>query len=94
MIDFYLKATTEVLMDEALTEAGLLVDGEPTQGVHIDRIGLNPMKFSGADAEGEPIFEVQTGYHLNLRIIDEERFDLAGLEALSVFPETPMRVWA
>lgn len=44
------------------------------------------------DAE-EPVYTAEPGYHVNLRIINDE-LDTAPLDEFAVHPVTPARVWA
>lgn len=89
MQDFYLKAADEAAMDAALLAAGLIdADGALTKGVSLDRIG----PFARFDAAGEVV--EYPDYHCNVRIADSaETGDLAPLEAMSVLPAQPYRVW-
>lgn len=87
MQDYYLRATSEAAMDAALEASGLTVDGQPTAGVAIDRIGI---------ISREPVIETLTGWHANVRLLfDPTPEQLAELDAVSIAePSTPFRVWA
>ena len=88
MSDLYLKATDEASIAPALEALG-------TDGVYVDIIGLDPVRTVGIDADGNPITEVCTGYHVNVRTT----FELSEEQALAIepfaiiAPNTPMRVW-
>ena len=88
MSDLYLKAPDEATMATALEALGV-------DGVYIDVIGLDPVRSIGIDADGNPITEVCTGYHVNVRTT----FELSEEQVLAiepfaiVAPNTPMRVW-
>lgn len=95
--DFYLKAADQATIDAALAEAGLLdQDGEPTEGVSIDRIG--PItRVTGMEADGEtPITSTDPDYHLNLRLrfvpTEAQQAALAAYEIMP--PAAPFRVWS
>ncbi len=92
-MDLCLKADSQEAMDEMLLTAGLIdEEGNPTEGVDLDRIGTIS-RVTGYDDEGEPIIKTYPGYHANVRVaweVDEAEFD----EFLVVPPEVPFRVWA
>ena len=94
MIDFYLKAENETVMNKVLLDAGLVVPNYedelvPAQGVSIDVIG----PFSRFDENG-----VETKYpewHVNLRsLIELTEEQEQALTSISVTPSKPIRVWA
>lgn len=96
MTDLYLKATTEAEMNEALTQAGVLVDidGElyPAVGVSYDPIG----PFTRVDYSVEPPVETYyPDWHVNVRSYDltEDQIDMLAPFSI-VPPHTPYRVWA
>lgn len=88
MSDLYLKAPDEAAMATALEALG-------TDGVYIDVIGLDPVRTIGIDADGNPITEVCTGYHVNVRTTFELSEEQAAIidPITIVAPNTPMRVW-
>ncbi len=94
MTDLYLRAVDEKSMDEALTKAGITIDGEPVPGVSLDRIG-SFSKITGYDEKGNPIVKDYPEYHCNVRInfLSEEAMKL--LEPLAIVPpEVPYRKFA
>lgn len=90
----YLKATSEVDLEYALTEAGLMQDLNPgddeielvlAPGYELDMIG----KILKPDANGD-LVEIP-GFHANLRgPVTQEQLDL--LPVIDP-PENPVRVW-
>lgn len=88
-MDYYLKAPTEVEMNEALLAAGVIDEnGDPTPGVNVDVIG----PFTRWDYSTEPPTPVEyPDWHVNLR----SAFELKGLDAFIIVPpEHPFRMWA
>lgn len=92
MTDLYLKADSQEAMDTALITAGLIDDeGQPAEGVDLDRIGTIS-RVTGYDEAGEAIIKIQDGYHANVRTAFD--FDGDGMgDFIVVPPETPFRVW-
>jgi hypothetical protein len=91
-MDLYLKADSQEAMDAMLLSVGLIDDdGEPTQGIDLDRIGeISRVKGYGED--GEPIIKTYDGYHANVRTAQD--FDESLLNEFLVIPlGTPFRVW-
>jgi hypothetical protein len=89
MIDFYLKAADEAAMNTALQTAGAIdADGNPVERVSLDKIG----PFTRFDDAGEAA--EYPDYHCNVRIVTSANVgDLAPLDAMSVLPSQPFRVW-
>jgi hypothetical protein len=85
MIDLYLKFT-----DEAAATA-VLYTGEHSNFANIDTIGTIYKPTGGVDAEGSPVMALLDGWHVNVRVVDE---DATSLESYVVTPTAPVRVWA
>lgn len=85
MIDLYLKFT-----DEAAATAVLYTEDRPNFA-NIDTIGVIHKPTGGTDAEGNSIMEALEGWHVNVRVVDE---DATALEQYAVTPAVPVRVWA
>lgn len=87
MIDYYLK-----FKDEAKANS-VLLDGETPRFKNIDTIGTIYTPTNEVDADGYPIMAAVDGWHVNVRVVDEDATDL---EPFRVDPEpvTPVRVWA
>jgi len=83
MTDFYLKFDTEA------AATAVLYDGETPRYRNIDTIGVI---YSNTGTDEEPVMEPIPGWHVNVRLVDEE--DAEALEDFQVFPQTPSRVWA
>lgn len=92
MIDLFLRASDQAVMDAALSAAGLIVDGEAAPLVCLDRIGPFD-RITGEDQEGEPIFERYTAYHANVRLLADIGDVAALADILIVPPHRPVRVW-
>ena len=87
MIDYYLK-----FKDEAEANS-VLLDGEIPRFKNIDIIGTIYTPTDKVDADGYSVMAAVDGWHVNVRVIDEDATDL---EPFRVDPEpsTPARVWA
>ena len=85
MIDLFLKFTNEVAATEAL-----YTDGNPNFA-HIDTIGVIHKPTGQTDVEGNPILAALDGWHVNVRVIDE---DYSTVTQYAVTAKTPVRVWA
>jgi hypothetical protein len=55
---------------------------------NIDTIGVIYKRTGGTDEE--PVMTALPGWHVNVRVVDE---DGAALEPFQIYPVTPMRVW-
>lgn len=86
MIDLFLKFTSEAQANSVLYKT----DGEPKYA-NISVIGLIYKPTGQTDAEGNPVMSALDGWHVNVRVVDEE---VTGLEQYSVIPTNPVRVWA
>ena len=99
MTDFYLKFTdeaeaTSVLYTQEPTawdEEGNVTATEPRQAyANISTIGVIYKPTGETDAEGNPVMASLDGWHVNVRVVGE---DATALEAFSVTPTLPVRVW-
>jgi hypothetical protein len=99
MTDFYLKFTDEaeataVLYTQEPTawdEQGNVTATEPRQAyANISTIGVIYKPTGETDAEGNPVMASLDGWHVNVRVVGE---DATALEAFSVTPALPVRVW-
>ena len=99
MIDLYLKftdeaAATAVLYTQEPTawdEDGNVTATEPRQAyANISTIGVIYKPTGETDAEGNPVMVALDGWHVNVRVVDE---DPTPLEAFAVTPTLPVRVW-
>ena len=59
---------------------------------NIDTIGQITKLTGELDGQGQPIIEVLDGWHVNVFLMPDE--DGSSLEAYTVYPSTPFRVWA
>ena len=100
MTDLYLKFTDEaeataVLYTQEPTEwdeQGNVTATEPRQAyANISTIGIIYKPTGETDAEGNPVMASLDGWHVNVRVVGE---DATALEAFSVTPALPVRVWA
>ena len=101
MKDLYLKFTNADEMKINLIKIGFSLDEETgslyCENVSIDFIGIisQPVKPLTEYQNIEDIeYVVQDGYHVNLRIMNTDDFDLSILDKFIVNPETPVRMWA
>ena len=85
MIDLYLKFT-----DEAAATAVLYTEDRPNFA-NIDTIGTIYKPTGEVDAEGNSVMGALEGWHVNVRVVDE---DDDGLKQYAVTPTVPVRVWA
>lgn len=83
-MDLYLKFT-----DEAAATAVLYTEGHPNFA-NIDIIGTIYKPTSEVDNEGNPVMGALEGWHVNVRVVDE---DATALEQYAVTPTVPVRVW-
>lgn len=98
-IDLNLKADNEKDMIAALVAAGFTYETESGAVFHgdaaVDLIGAI-YKPTGMvdeiDGQSVPVMAAVPGYHANVRTRSEEMAN--ALDALRVYPETPVRVWA
>ena len=99
MIDLYLKAGNQSAMTEALKTAGFSQDPDSGALYHpnaaLDVIGtIYQPTGETMMIEGEvvPVMAPVPGYHANVRTTSEAL--ATALDALRLYPETPVRVWA
>lgn len=99
MTDLYLKftdeaAATAVLYTQEPTawdEEGNVTATEPRQAyANISTIGVIYKPTGEVDAEGNPVMAALDGWHVNVRVINE---DPTPLEQYAVTPAVPVRVW-
>lgn len=98
MKDYFLRANSRKIIDEALQSAGLLsyIDGEYVANAAIDYVGIvdRPTGRMLLDSEGEEYPEMAPveGYHVNLRadLTAEQEALLPIIEA----PNNPQRIFA
>jgi hypothetical protein len=98
MTDYYLRATTESDLDDALIAAGLAEErdiGEaeiavlPVEGVTLDRIGPIPAVL---DEEGVILRPGDNRYHANLRVAEPlSQAQLDELPLVDPLPTVPCR---
>ena len=103
MTDFYLKFASEeeartvlyTVTPAVLSEEGEVVTEEQVKPnyMNIDVLGVIYEPTAEVDADGYPVMAPLDGWHVNVRVIDE---DATNLEPFRVEPEpsTPARVWA
>lgn len=84
MIDFYLK-----FKDEAEAVA-VLYNDKGANYANIDTIGIIYQTTDEIDTEGNPIMSELEGWHVNVRVVNE---DPTPLEQYAVIPTLPVRVW-
>jgi hypothetical protein len=98
-MDLYLKftdeaAATAVLYTQEPTawdEEGNVTASEPRQAyANISTIGIIYKPTGETDAEGNPVMAALDGWHVNVRVVDE---DPTPLEQYAVTPAVPVRVW-
>lgn len=91
MIDLYLKAPTEEVLNDALIRCALINDG-PSEGVLLDVIG--PITRLDYSVE-PPVEKVYPDWHVNVRCPELTEEHAAILEPFMITPpEVPYRVWA
>lgn len=99
MTDLYLKFTDEaaaaaVLYTQEPTawdEEGNVTATEPRQAyANISTIGIIYKPTGETDAEGNPVMAALDGWHVNVRVVNE---DPTPLEQYAVTPAAPVRVW-
>jgi len=82
-MDMYLK------FDSEAAATAVLYDGETPRYRNIDTIGVI---YSNTGTDEEPVMEPIPGWHVNVRLVDDE--DADALEPYAVEVSTPVRVWA
>jgi len=82
-MDMYLK------FDSKAAATAVLYDGETPRYRNIDTIGVI---YSNTGTDEEPVMEPIPGWHVNVRLVDDE--NAAALEPYAVEVSTPVRVWA
>ena len=99
MIDLYLKAGSKSAMTLALKTAGFIQDADSGALYHpaaaLDAFGtIYAPTGETTIVEGEqvPVTAPVPGYHANVRTTSEAL--ASALDALRLYPETPVRVWA
>lgn len=99
MIDLYLKAGSKSAMTMALKTAGFILDPDSGALYHpsasLDVIGTiyQPTgETTMVEGEQVPVTAPVPGYHANVRTTSEAL--PSALDALRLYPETPVRVWA
>ncbi|WP_347115949.1 hypothetical protein AAHB66_09100 [Leclercia sp. S52] len=100
MKDLYLRFADADEMRTQLFAAGFVVDEEQGSLYHpevsLDVVGVITVttEIQNPGKENEVIkYASLPGYHVNLRVTDESLV-LASLDAFTVFPDSPYRVWA
>jgi hypothetical protein len=83
-MDYYLS-----FPDEAAAIKVLYGAEDVPNFANIDTIGVIYKRTGGTD--DEPVMTAILGWHVNLRVVDE---DDKALQPFAVTPVTPMRVWA
>ena len=99
MIDLYLKSGSKSAMTLALKTAGFIEDADSGALYHpaaaLDVIGaIYAPTGDTSMVEGElvPVTAPVPGYHANVRTTSEAL--ASALDAMRLYPETPVRVWA
>jgi hypothetical protein len=82
-MDYYLS-----FPDEAAAKTVLYGAEDMPNFANIDTIGII-YKRTG-DTDDEPVMTAIPGWHVNVRVVDE---DDKALQPFAVTPATPMRVW-
>ena len=78
--------------DEAQAKSVLFAeDGTPSYR-NIDTIGQITKLTGELDDQGQPITQTLDGWHVNVFLLPDENGSV--LEAYTVYPSTPFRVWA
>jgi hypothetical protein len=75
--------------DEAAANKVLYGAEDMPNYANIDTIGIIYKRTGGTDEE--PVMTAIPGWHVNVRLVDE---DDKALQPFEVHPATPMRVWA
>ena len=89
MFDYYMNTESQEDATKALTEVGIMVDGEITPSANIDIIG-EWVEVGGVGVDGEATYTTLPGFHFNVR---------SGVEIVwpayvtQNSPKTPWRVW-
>lgn len=86
MIDLFLK-----FPNEAKAKSVLYTDTLQPKFAHIDIIGTIYKPTGNVDEEGNAIMAALDGWHVNVRVVDE---DPTTIEQYAVIPTAPVRVWA
>jgi len=93
MRDLYLRFADVDEMHKKLIDFGFQYDESQRlyhPGICLDVVGV----ITNLVGEGEAIQYVEEpGYHVNLRVTDDG-LNLSALDAFTVTPKTPARVWA
>lgn len=84
-MDLYLK-----FKDKAEADAALYTEGSANYA-NIDVIGVIHKPTGETDADGNPIMAALDGWHVNVRVVDE---NATVLEQYQIHPTVPLRVWA
>lgn len=102
MQDFYLSFSDEAAAKAVLYRIEGAVEANPEMGVeasdgyevanyaNIDTIGVIYKPTGETDAEGNPVMAALDGWHVNVRVVNE---DPTPLEQYAVTPFMPVRVW-
>lgn len=98
-MDLYLKFADEAaaaavlytLHPEVTDEQGTVTEAYTTANyANIDTIGIIYKPTGEVDAEGSPVMAALDGWHVNVRVVNE---DPTPLEQYAVTPSMPVRVW-
>jgi hypothetical protein len=84
-MDYYLA-----FPDEAAAIKVLYGAEDMPNYANIDTIGVIYKPTGETDAENNPVMAALPGWHVNVRVVDE---DDTALQPFAVTPATPMRVW-
>ena len=79
MQDFYLKTPDEAVMRAALMDAGLMGSEGEALGCAIDMVG---------------VIAGQSGYHANVRLMNEADINIGAIEPWRIYPLSPVRTFA
>jgi hypothetical protein len=82
-MDYYLS-----FPDEAAAVKVLYGAEDMPNFANIDTIGIIYKRTGGTD--DEPVMTAIPGWHVNVRVVDE---DDKALQSFEIHPATPMRVW-
>lgn len=84
MIDLYLR------FDDEAAWAALGI--EPDELLAIDVVGVIRKPIQQWTDDGEQVTRRVRGWHVNIRCLDDDR-DLSVLDAFTIEPDSPSRVW-
>ena len=100
MTDFYLKFASEeeantvlhTVTPAVLDKEGEVLVEETTKPnfKNIDTLGVLYEPSGSIDEDGYPILVPRDGWHVNVRVIDE---DTSGIQQYAVVPRMPRRIW-